>query len=157
MRTSLLSSICLSLTAFALVAFAVGQEPEVEETLLPSGMEEEIWSLGDQEWDFTAVTTVYMPVKGTLDDATGTAVWTLEIARSLSSAEAAAQGSITGSPFKPVLLDEERVMLTDSALVQMSPISGRIGDRVKVTFQLPKGELSRVKSVRVERRTPLGF
>jgi hypothetical protein len=117
-----------------------------------------VWTLAGSEWDFSAVAAVYAPVKGAFDAQTGAAEWTLELVRELTSAEAAAQGATVGSPFKPAFLDGEKLLLASDARVKITPISGKAGDRVRMTVQMPKAEtLAQVKLVRVGRRTELGF
>lgn len=117
-----------------------------------------IWTLGGQVWEFKDVASVYTPLKGTLDPKTGAGLWTLELARELTAGEAAAHGSVTGTPFKPVLLDEEKTTIAEDARVKITPVSGTQGDRIRMTVQLPKAEtLAKVKLIRVQRRTQLGF
>ena len=117
-----------------------------------------VWTLGGQVWEFKEVASVYTPLKGTLDPKTGAAQWTLELARELTTGEAAAHGAVTGTPFKPVLLDEEKTTVAEDARVKITPISGKLGDRIRLTVQLPKAEtLAKVKLIRIQRRTQLGF
>lgn len=120
--------------------------------------DEELWTLGDQQWDFSEVGAIYLPVKGTLDPAAGTATWTLEIARDLSRGEATMHSAVPGSPFRLVLLDDEKTAVVGDLQATITPITGKAGDRARVTVKLPKAQvLERVKLVRVERRTNVGF
>ena len=139
---------------------ALAQEEQQDEAKPVEAVEskEGAWTLGGQEWDFAAIATVYKPLKGTLDAKTGVATWTLELAKELSTAEAGAQEAVLGSPFKPSFLDGEKLLLAGDARVKMTPITGKKGDRIRMTVQLPKAEiLSQAKLIRVGRRTELGF
>ncbi|MDX1948530.1 MAG: hypothetical protein SFU86_24300 [Pirellulaceae bacterium] len=143
---------------FALLSlsFVVAEEaPPPTEAIKSDGG---AWTLGGQAWEFKAIESLYSPLTGAIDPKTGAAVWTLEITRELNSAEAAAQSSILDSPFRPVLLDGEKTVVATDARVKITPVSGKLGDRVRMTVQLPKAEvLGTVKTIRVERRTQLGF
>jgi hypothetical protein len=133
--------------------------PEPEPEPLVEAKKHEIWSLGDQEWDFKDVATAYMPVKGALNAKTGAAEWTLEIVKELAPGEVGVHESTEGSPFKVVLLDGEKIVLAVEPRVRLaSKLTGKPGDKVKVVLQLPKAEaLSQAKFVRIERRTKVGF
>jgi hypothetical protein len=116
------------------------------------------WTLDGREWDFSAVESVYTPLAGTFDEKKSAVIWTLELAKELTSAEASAQMAVQGTPFKPSFLDGEKLLLAADARLKITPISGKKGDRIRMTVQLPKAEiLSQTKLVRVGRRTELGF
>jgi hypothetical protein len=136
---------------------------ELEQPPLPMAAEESeppptLWRLNELEWDFAEVAAVYQPVKGTFDASTRTASWTLELVRDLLPGEAGFHTATRGTPFRPVLLDAERVVVSFDAKVALSPISGTLGDRVVMTVQLPEGAaLANAARVRIERRTEVGF
>jgi hypothetical protein len=130
------------------------------------------WTLGDQEWDFKDVLSVYEPVSGTLelnrgpqvpaggllDPHAGQAVWTFELAKDLLPGEVQLHKETEGSPFKAVLLDAERVPLEAEMQMTFSRITGKKGDRVKVQFVLPPADVFKlIKTIRIERRIKIGF
>ena len=134
---------------------ASAQEPAEE---VVAATKEESWTLGDQQWDFKDIATAYTPVKGALNPKTGVVEWTLEIVKELSPGEVGTQENLEGSPFKPTFVDEEKIALPGGARVRITKITGKIGDRIKMTVQLPKADvLAKVKLVRIERRTKVGF
>jgi len=170
---------CLGLTAFLLTAqVALSQQPVPEPPApqppppaqpraaaraaqpadLVGATKEETWTLGEQQWDFKDIAAAYVPVKGTLNPKTGVAEWTLEIARELSPGEVGTHENLEGSPFKPTFIDQERIAVQEDARVRVSKITGKVGDRIKLTMQLPRPEvLASVRVVRIERRTRVGF
>jgi hypothetical protein len=126
----------------------------------PSGAEAAnlVMELGEQRWDFIDVFTTYRPVKGALNPATNTAIWTLELVRPLVPGEASFHESIESSPFRPVFLDEEKVVLQTDSPVQITPVVGQPGDRLRMTIELPPAEIMKdVRHIRIERRTRVGF
>jgi hypothetical protein len=131
---------------------------QAEPTDVVPATKEETWTLGGQQWDFKDVATAYKPTKGALDPRTGVAVWTLELVKELSAGEIGLQENLEGSPFKPVFIDEEKIAVQGDATVRITKITGRPGDKIKLTMQLPPAEiLDAVKVVRIERRTKVGF
>jgi hypothetical protein len=115
------------------------------------------WTLGEQEWDFNDVLSAYEPVKGVFDPNIHHAIWTLELAKDLLPGEVTLHQQEEGTPFKVVLLDAERVPLAVGAAVTVSPISGKKGDRIIATFAVAPDVMKIVKTVRVQRRTKVGF
>src|SRR5262245_16340621 len=116
-----LSLVVLALPALIVpVAYAQQPQPEPESEPLIEAKKHEIWTLGDQEWDFKDVATAYVPVKGNLNAKTGVAQWTLEIVRELAPGEVAIHESTEGSPFKVVLLDQEKIVLAVEAPVHLA-------------------------------------
>ena len=114
--------------------------------------------LGDQTWDFRQLATAYKPLKGELDPATNRAVLTFELMKNLTAGEVVVHATTPGSPFKLVLLDEEKAPLKGNVRVKLSEISGKAGDAVRATFHLPPAEsLEKIKLIRVEKRTEIGF
>jgi hypothetical protein len=149
----------------SLLALALLQPPATAQELAngqaePPAADEMEWlhTLGDQTWDFRQLAPTYKPLKGELDPQTGKAVWTLELMKDLTPGEIALQAATQGSPFKPALLDEERILVKGSVRIALSEISGKTGDAIRATFLLPPAEtLARVKTIRIERRTQIGF
>jgi hypothetical protein len=130
-------------------------QPELPPVELIEATREEIWTLGGQQWDFRDISTAYVPVKGVLNPQTGVVEWTLEIVRELSDGEVGLQENLAGSPFRPTFIDEERIALAEDVPVRVSKITGKVGDRLKMTLRLP--EDASVRYVRVGRRTKVGF
>lgn len=130
-----------------------------EDAPLVVAAKQETWTLGEQQWDFKDIATAFQPVKGTYNAKTGLAEWTLELVKELSAGEIATLGNTEGSPFKIVLFDEEKLAFDDEPMLKLaSRLTGQPGDKVKVAVQLPMAEaLGKVRLVRVERRTKIGF
>lgn len=151
----------------ALLSWAGAQEipptpplPPAADAAAPADEESQnlVLQLGDQRWDFIDVFTAYRPVKGALNPATNTAVWTLELVRPLVTGEALLHETMDGSPFRPVFLDEERIVLQTDTPVQITPVAGQPGDRLRMTVELPPAEIMKdVRHIRIERRTRVGF
>jgi hypothetical protein len=116
---------------------------------------EEIWLLGEQRWDFRDVAATYVPVRGLLNPQTGVVEWTLEIVREMSEGEAGLQENLEDTPFKPTFLDEDRLAVQVDTPVRITRITGKAGDRVRMTLRLP--EEGTVKAVRIGPRTKVGF
>jgi hypothetical protein len=117
-----------------------------------------IWTLGDQVWEFADIAAAYLPAKGEFNPATREAVWTMQIVRDLTPGEIGYQGTIAGSPFKPMFLDADKTLLTGDARVKITPISGKQGDSIRVTIRLPSDDtLAKVALIRLEKRTEIGF
>jgi hypothetical protein len=133
------------------------EQPEPEP--LVEASRQETWTLGDQQWDFKDVATVYQPVKGTFNPKSGTAEWTFEIVKELAAGEIGIHENTEGSPFKTTLLDGDKIALPGEPAVRFaSKLTGKPGDKVKIVVQLPKAEvLGLAKLVRLERRTKVGF
>lgn len=134
--------------------FAQSASPAAYEARLEEG----IWILGLQQWDFSEVATVYQPVRGTYDPKTGEVVWMLELVRDMVPGEVAIHENLVQTAFRPVFLNDDRIALLKDAPVQMSPITGKQGDRVRMTITPMKPEIMHQATlVRVERRTDIGF
>jgi hypothetical protein len=130
-------------------------DPPVE--LVPA-TKEETWTLGGQQWDFKDIAAAYIPIKGSINPQTGVVEWTLEIVRELSAGEIGTQENLEGTPFKPTFIDEEKIAVQEDARVRITKITGKVGDRIRMTLKLPPPELlDKVKLVRIERRTKVGF
>jgi hypothetical protein len=117
-----------------------------------------IWSLGDQVWEFAELATTYLPAKGEFNPQTREAVWTLQIVRDMTPGEVGFQSAMAGSPFKPTFLSADKILLVSDARVKITPITGKLGDAIRVTIQLPEeATLKDVALIRLERRTEIGF
>jgi hypothetical protein len=115
------------------------------------------WTLNDVEWDFKDVLSSYEPVAGALDPNFGRALWTFEFPRDLLPGEVILHKEMDG-PFKVTMLDADKVPLAAGMQVGLFDITGKKGDRVRAVFVLPPPEVFKnVKTVRVERRTKVGF
>jgi hypothetical protein len=120
--------------------------------------EQMIWTLGDQVWEFADVAAAYLPAKGEFNPATREAMWTLQIVRDMTPGEIGYQDTMAGSPFKPMFLDADKVLLVSDARVKITPISGKQGDSIRVTIRLPDEQmLAKVALIRLEKRTEIGF
>jgi hypothetical protein len=116
------------------------------------------WTLGGQAWDFKSIVAVYEPVKGVFDPLTNEATWTLQLAKDLEPGAAALHNETQGTPFKPLLLTAEKLVMAMDARVQMTAVSGKMGDTIQIYVKLPEKEtLDAVKLIRIERRTNVGF
>lgn len=166
--TSSLFRLALGFSALILLSSVSLAEQPVQPRVAPPVAEapvelvpatkEETWTLGGQQWDFKDIATAYVPVKGTINPQTGVVEWTLEIVRELAPGEIGTQENLEGTPFKPTFIDEERIAVQEDARVRITKITGKVGDRIRMTLQLPKAELlEKVKLVRIERRTEVGF
>jgi hypothetical protein len=116
------------------------------------------WTLGDQLWDFKQVLAVYEPIKGALIPEKQLAVWTLQLAKDMQPGEVGLHAETQGTVFRPVMLNAEKLVLATDTKVQVTPISGRMGDTLQMIVQLPDAQtLTQVKTIRIERRTNVGF
>jgi hypothetical protein len=156
MKSSAVAAVTSLIACLASATILLAQEPTPDAPELNE--QEWLHKLGDQTWDFRQLATTYKPLKGELDPATNRAVWTFELMRNLTPGEVAVHAATPGSPFKPVLLDEEKVALKGNVRVRLGENSGKAGDAVRATFQLPMpDDLAKVKLIRVEKRTEIGF
>lgn len=120
------------------------------------------WSLGDQVWLFNDIAAAYEPVRGFLEERPSQgnlAVWRLRLVKEFEEGTIRLHEDMKGSPFKIVLLDKDRTVVnSDPIPVQITPVSGRMGDTIEVYIGLPDAQLLRdVKIIRVQRRTDVGF
>jgi hypothetical protein len=123
------------------------------------------WTLGDQTWNFREILMTYEPVRGYLEpgvDPTGKpgtlAVWKLRTVKDLEEGAVRLHEQMRGSPFRVVLLDEDRLVVNPDAPAQITLPSGRAGDTLELRVALPETEsLKQIKSIRLERRTDVGF
>ena len=153
---SLVATIALTVSLPALVSDAFAQD--AQPTIYEARLVEDVWMLGLQQWDFSEVSTVYQPVKGTYDPKSGEVVWMLELVRDMVPGEVGIHENLAQTPFRPVFLDGDRTALSKDAEVKTSPITGKQADRVRMTIKLVKPEIMHHATlVRVERRTDIGF
>ena len=152
----------LAALVFGVVALPVAMtaaRAQEQDPPLIAATKQETWTLGEQQWDFKDVAAAYVPVKGTYNAKTGVAEWTLEIVKELAAGEVGTHESVEGSPFKPVLLDGEKIALTGEPEVKFATkLTGKPGDKVKIAVQLPQAEvLATARHIRIEKRTRIGF
>lgn len=155
LRASLLGGLCLGV-----VASLVGQQRPADAPPLVEAKKEVIvnWTLGGQTWDFKSVLATYEPVKGVYEPLTNEAIWTLQLVRDLEPGAKVLHNETMGTPFRPVLLTAEKLVAAQDAKVLMTAVSGKLGDTIQIVVQLPEKEsLDRIKFIRIERRTNVGF
>jgi hypothetical protein len=87
------------------------------------------------------------------------AVWRLRLVKDFEEGTIKLHEQLLGSPFKVVLLDAERTVVKVGDIpTQIGPVSGRMGDAIELLVGLPDAELlKQVKTIRVQRRTDVGF
>ena len=151
-----------AVTACLLACLGIGISdlPAQDQPRPASEADQRAWlhTLGDQTWDFRQLAAAYKPLKGEFELKTGQAVWTLELMKDLSEGEVAVHSATQGSPFRAVLLDADKVLVSGDVRIKLGGISGKAGDAVRVTLLMPAAEkLAQVKTVRIERRTQIGF
>jgi hypothetical protein len=157
MHHSIRTLACILFAANALALPAIAQEPTADQARLVDA-QAIAWVLGDQVWDFSPIATTYEPMKGEFDPVTGEAIWTLALITDLTPGEAGLHTQSRGSPFKPVLLTEDKVVVAADARVRITQVTGKLGDAIRVTVQLPADDLlGRTKLIRLDRRTEVGF
>ncbi len=119
------------------------------------------WTLGDQAWNFKDILAAYEPVKGYSEPrgSQGTlAVWKLRLVKDFEDGSARLHEETRGSPFKIVLLDAERTVINADLPAQITTISGKMDDTIELLVGLPDAQvLKGAKSIRVQRRTNVGF
>lgn len=117
-----------------------------------------IWTLGEQTWEFGELETAYLPAKGEFNPTTREAVWTFQLVKDMTPGEVGLQSTLAGSPFKPTFLDADKILIAGDARVTITPITGKLGDAIRVTIRLPaEATLAGVALIRLERRTQIGF
>lgn len=116
------------------------------------------WTLNGQTWDFKAVQSAYEPIKGSYDPLRNEARWTFQIVKDMEPGAAALHTQTKNTPFKPIMLNADKLIMANDGKVQMTESSGKAGERIEVYFQLPDPEvLATIKHIRLERRTNIGF
>jgi hypothetical protein len=154
-RTAAVMACLLAFLGIGISGLLAQDQPRPESE---ADQREWLHTLGDQTWDFRQLAAAYKPLKGEFDLKTGQAVWTLELMKDLSEGEVAVHSATQGSPFRAVLLDADKVLVSADVRIKLGGISGKAGDAVRVTFLMPAAEkLSQVKTIRIERRTQIGF
>jgi len=153
---------CFSVSAAALAQQQPPPPPPPEAQRVDAKREVIInWTLGDQAWNFNDVRATYEPVKGhTERTSQGTlAVWKLRLVKDLEPGAATLHEKTLGSPFRVVLLDAERTIINPDLPAQITPVTGvRKDDTIELFVALPDAPvLNDVKTIRVERRTNVGF
>jgi hypothetical protein len=119
------------------------------------------WTLGDQSWNFKEVLAAYEPIRGFIEPRgrQGTlAVWKMRLTKAFEEGTVALHEQMPGSPFKVVSLDADRTIINPDLPAQITPPSGKMDDTIELLIALPdNSELSKVKSIRIQRRTEVGF
>jgi hypothetical protein len=134
------------------------QRPVDAPPLVEAKKEQVVYALGGQLWEFKQILTAYEPIKGVFEPLTNEAIWTLQLVKDFQPGEVGLQRELAGSPFRPVLLDADRGVIAADAPVEISEITGKQGDTIRMIVHLPDEEiLAQVKTIRIERRTQVGF
>jgi hypothetical protein len=117
------------------------------------------WTLGGQAWDFKPILTAYEPVKGSFDPITNKATWTLQLVKDFQKGDAQLHQNKKGTPFQPIFLNVDRTVMAKDAPVEITAISGKMGDTIQMDVTLPDPEtLAAIKYIRIDRRdTNVGF
>jgi hypothetical protein len=164
-----LATFLVAILGLSLVSATVAQEPtqpsDTPGAPEPIEAHKEVvvhWSLGEQAWDFNDILTAYEPEKGTFYPRTGTAlahaVWRLKLIKDLQPGETARHNEIEKSPFKIVLLDENRTVINPDVPAKITPVTGHKDDTIDMVVPMPDEPLLKdVRYVRVQRRTEIGF
>jgi hypothetical protein len=161
-----LPAILAFIMGLTLVARAGAQQaqPQPSETAPRIEAKREVivnWTLGDQSWNFNDIRTAYEPIKGYLEPRGSQghlAVWKLKLVKDLEQGAAKFHEETRGSPFKIVLLDAERTIINPDLPAQITPVSGKMDDTIELYVALPEAHILKdVKTVRVQRRTDIGF
>ena len=162
-----LLAILAAITWLNVATAVIAQQPQAQQPAEPQRVDarREVivnWTLGDQAWKFNDVLTTYEPVKGYLESRPNQghlAVWKLRLVKDLEEGAATLHEKILGSPFKIVLLDAERTIIDPDVPAQISLVSGgKVDDTIELLVGLADAEaLKRAKTIRVQRRTDVGF
>jgi hypothetical protein len=122
------------------------------------------WTMGAQTWDFKDVLTGYEPMKGHQEpggDETekGTlAVWKMRHIKDLEPGAVKLHTNLPGSPFRVMFLDAERTVINQDVPARITEPSGKMEDTIELLVALPEeSKLKEVKTIRVVRRTDVGF
>jgi len=119
------------------------------------------WSLGDQAWDFNDIKGAYEPVKGYLESRGNQgplAVWTLRLVKDFEEGAAKLHEEIRGTPFKIVLLDADRTIINQDLPATITVVPNKMDDTILLYATMPDpAKLKEVRTVRVQRRTDVGF
>jgi hypothetical protein len=159
----LIGAVLVSVLPLAAVAQEKGREngrsPRPVEA--QKAAEGEGWNLRGQAWDFKDIAGAYEPVKGRIEARNGSgelAVWKLKLTRDFEEGTQRFHEELRGSPFKIVLLDADRTVINQDLPATITPVPARIDDTIELYVALPSAEILRdVKTIRVQRRTDVGF
>lgn len=163
--------ILAAITCLNMGAVLIAQQPQSQQPSEPQRVDARkkvvvYWNLGDQAWNFDEILATYEPVKGYLEPRGNQAgnppgnlaVWKLKMARDFEEGAVRLHEQMRGSPFKVVLLDEDRTVINPDVPAQITAPSGRMGDTIELLVALPDAPLLRdVRLIRVEKRTDVGF
>jgi hypothetical protein len=119
------------------------------------------WSLADQAWDFNDIKGAYEPVKGYLESRGNQgplAVWKLRLVKDFEEGAAKLHEEIRGTPFKIVLLDADRTIIDPDHPATITVVPNKMDDTIELYVPMPDpAKLKEVRTVRVQRRTDVGF
>jgi hypothetical protein len=122
------------------------------------------WTMGGQAWDFKDILSGYEPMKGHQEpggDETekGTlAVWKLRHAKDLDPGAVKLHTNTPGSPFRVMFLDADRTVINQDVPARITEPSGKMDDTIELLVALPEEpKLKEIKTIRVVRRTEIGF
>jgi hypothetical protein len=158
MRTNWIAGVLALGLSLCAAAQQTQRQPRVEAQKTKAA---DSWTLGDQTWDFRDILAAYEPVKGHIESRNGggdLAVWKLRLVRDLEEGAARLHEEMRGSPFKIVLFDAERIVVNPDLPATITPVPVRTDDVIELYVALPERQLLRdVKTIRIQRRTDVGF
>lgn len=154
-----------TLTMMALSVAASAQQPSSggrgERSEAQRSSSGEAWTISGRTWDFKDIAAAYEPVRGHLEGRNGEgdlAVWKLKLTKDFEEGAQRFHDEVRGSPFKVVLLDQDRTTINPDLPATITPVPSRKDDTIELYIALPNRELLRdVKYIRVQRRTDVGF
>src|SRR5437868_2920367 len=112
------------------------------------------WTLDNKVWIFKDIATAYEPVKGEYDPLKNEAVWTLRLVRDFQPGEAIRHTETERTPFQPVILDADKIVIAEDLPVKITPVTGKVGDSILMVVRMPEPDILKdVKTIRVQRRS----
>src|SRR5439155_15888330 len=157
-RDALLAVVTCSIVLSASVAQQPQQPQEPQRT---EAKKEVSWTLGDQAWNFKDILSAYEPVKGYLESRGNQgplAVWKLRLVKDFEEGAAKLHEEIRGTPFKIVLLDADRTIIDPDHPATITVVPSKMDDTIELYVTMPDPQkLREVRTIRVQRRTDVGF
>jgi hypothetical protein len=152
----------ITLLAFACVAAAQQPQPQEPQRIEAKKNVTISWTLEGQSWDFRDILTAYEPVKGHLEPPRGSqgplAVWKLRLVKDFEDGAAKLHEEIRGTPFRIVLLDADRTIIDQDHPATITVVPNKMDDTIELYVVMPDpAKLKEVKTVRVQKRTDVGF
>lgn len=151
----------LVLSAFVRAVFAQQPQPTEAQRIEAKKQVTISWSMGDQAWDFRDILSAYEPVKGYLEPRGNQgpmAVWTLRLVKDFEEGAAKLHEEIRGTPFKIVLLDSDRTIIDPDHPATITVVPNKMDDTILLFVTMPDpSKLKEVRTVRVQKRTDVGF